>query len=159
MPGGEPEPGSGGKGILFPLQAPPWFLFWPDLAWRLPALAFHCLDGADAGSCAFNRLVPESRKSRRWLREKQGWVLDSLFLPSEGLFSNMVCIILIFGALGIVGIGGEVEEVGILSRAGGVEKVFHHDQGAVVGVESYRSEINDRTRCLSTFAGRPSVQV
>jgi len=59
---------------------------------RLPALGVSCLDRKRMRFLRFHRLVPESRKIGRWLREKASWVLDSLF-PSEGLFSNMVCII------------------------------------------------------------------
>jgi len=91
--------------------------FWAGSCLRLPALG---VSSAGTSGCGFPALYPAgavrtSKIRGRWANaKKQGWVLDSLFLLEVYSPKSLVCIILNFGAAGIVGPSvAEVEEVGI----------------------------------------------
>src|SRR5579862_880256 len=74
-------------------------------------------------------------KKTRWFRQslwkKQVWLLGSLFLLWN-LFLQHCLHNPDLGALRIVRVRREVEQLGILPRACRVKQIFHHDQSAIV---------------------------
>ncbi len=63
-----------------------------------------------------------------------------------------------FCALGVLDVGGEVEQDGVLTRAGGVEKVVHHGECAAMVLDHSGKEEVVELRAPGFGRGRPSVR-
>src|SRR5579859_3315876 len=92
-----------------------------------------CAGGGVAGfcSCACTQLVPKHKisaapatpRATRWT----GFIVSPLtFFLQHGLHDPYL------GALRIIRVGREIEQLGILSRACGIEQILHHGQRAMV---------------------------
>src|SRR5580692_2759392 len=116
MPGASTGGGSGANGLLCSSES--------------GAFAGSAAGGAVgdccAGPCAWMRLTAEDKRSAATATRNATLGTRVIGSPLR-FFLEHILHNFDFGALGIVGVGGEVEDVGILACACGIEQILDHD--------------------------------